>query len=145
MGGTDITVTGVSSRGEDAIFTFSDGHKAIFEAYSHGFGYQIEGLRRFSLFNGDVEVVVYNSRLYHAGPVKGEHEFVRVDAGYTLERIADYWSLARNHVNEEYYHKPNKQGREGDPQLWFPWRVTSEGWMDLERIQEKKVSLPAST
>lgn len=141
----ELKVTSVTSRGESATFEFADGHRVVLEGYSHGFGFQVEGLRHFYLFNGDAQVVRYDSRLYYAGPRDDEHRFVEVAEGYDLERIAAYWEAARNHVNEEYFNKPHREGRQGDKKLWFPWKLSGEGWLDLSAIKEGRTELPSPT
>lgn len=140
-----IVVTAVTTRGDTATIEFADGHRAAFEGYSHGFGYQIEGLRHFFLYRGSEKIVQYDARLHYAGPQDDEHRFVQVEEGYTVERIASYWEAAKMHLNDEYFEKPYNEGREGLSELWFPWRVTSEGWMDLRNIKEGRVPLPGST
>lgn len=139
---TDLRVTNVTSQGESATIEFEDGHRVVFEGYSHGFGYQVEGLRHFFLFNGEEQVVQYDSRLRRVGPSEDEHRFVQVAEGYDLERIAAYWEAARKYLNDEYFEKPYQSGTEGDPNLWFPWKVSGEGWMDLSAIKEGRKELP---
>lgn len=141
---TTLVVTRVTSQGESATFEFDDGHRVIFEGYSHAFGYQTEGLRHFFLFNGEEQVVQYDSRLRRVGPSEDEHRFVQVAEGYDLERIASYWEAARKYVNDEYFEKPYRSGTKGDPNLWFPWKVSGEGGMDLASIKEGRKELPAS-
>lgn len=138
-------VTSVSTRDDCAIFLFEDGHRVIFEGYKHGWGYQIEGLRRFRLFEGEEQVVQYDSRLRRVGPSDGEHQFVQVSEGYDRELIVSYWEAARTYINLEYLERPSEEGREGDPDLWFPWRIASEGWNDLRAIKEGQKELPVTS
>lgn len=135
-------VTKVTTRGDTAIIKFEDGHEANFEGYSHGLGYQIEGLRHFFLFREDEKVVQYDARLYYAGPQEDEHRFVHVAEGYTREVIVKYWEAAQMYLHEEYFQKPYDEGREEPMELWLPWRITCEGGLDLDRIKESQAPLP---
>ena len=138
-----LVVTSVTSRGNSATFNFEDGHRVIFDGYTHGFIYQIEGLRHFFLFNGEERVVQYDSRLRRNGPSEGEHQFVQVAEGYDLERIAAYWEAAANYTHEEYFAKPHREGTTSrNEDLWFPWRLSCEGGMDLRSIKDGTKELP---
>ena len=141
---TSLVVTSVTSRHDTAYFDFADGHRAAFEGYSHGFGYQIEGLRTFCLYRGSEKVVQYDSRLYREGPREDENRFVFVADGYTLEMIIGYWEAAKNYVHNEYFAKPYAEGRKGDEDLWFPWMVAKQGWVDLMLMKEGHIPLPAT-
>ncbi|MFO0882486.1 MAG: hypothetical protein U0491_03490 [Candidatus Saccharimonadales bacterium] len=141
---TALVVTKVTTRGDTAFIEFEDGHRAAFEGYSHGFGYQIEGLRAFYLFRGTELVVQYNSRLHREGPREDEHRFVLVADGYTTESVIGYWEAARRYLHNEYFTKPHEEGRDGDRDLWYPWMVTKEGWVDLMLMKEGHIPLPAT-
>ena len=135
-------VTSVACEDQDVIIEFSDGHRAIFEGYTHGWGYQIEGLRRFSLYLGEEEVVRYDSRLHRFAPNDDEYRFVHVANGYTLEQIIHYWESAAKYINEEYFEKPYKRGKDGRQELWRPWIITGKGKLDLQSIKEGLKPLP---
>jgi len=119
---------------------FSDGHKAHFEAYAHGFGYSIEGLRGFTLFKGDQKVFHYNSRLYRVGPQDDENKVAFCAEGYTQELAASYWRAASKYFRKEYFDK------EPSPEkLWWPWRVIcGEGRSDLENLEKGEAKVLAS-
>ncbi len=138
-----LIVASVSMRRDQAVFEFEDGHRAVFDPYSHGFGYQIEGLRHFSLYNGEEQVVQYNSRLYYAGPMDDEHKFVQVTDGYTIERIVDYWTAAKEYINNKY-NEAREEGEEAAGKLWLAWMVGTQGGIDLYSIKEGRVPIPES-
>ena len=123
------------------VVSFDDGHRAVFEPYTHGFGYQVEGLRHFFLYNGEQMVCQYDSRLYRCGPQEKEHRVASIADGYTSQRIAEYWRTASQHINEEYFEKPHRENRESPKELWYPWIVTSEGWQDVRVLEEGRTSL----
>ncbi|MFY9228376.1 MAG: hypothetical protein WAO28_03550 [Candidatus Microsaccharimonas sp.] len=136
MSNPTLVVTDVAMRGETATITFEDGHRVAFEGYTHGWGYQFEGLRHFFLFNGDEQVVQYNSRLRRAGPSDDEHRFVKVHPDYPIDRIVEYWEAARDYLRVEYMENG------GGDKLHWPWVLSSEGWQDLNMIKEGRKPLP---
>lgn len=136
-----LVVTSVSMRRDQAVFEFEDGHKAVFDPYSHGFGYQIEGLSHFFLYNGEEQVVQYDSRLYRSGPTDDEHKFVQVADGYPIERIVEYWMAAKEHINNKY-NEAREEGEEAAGKLWLAWMVGTQGWIDLRMIEKGQISLP---
>ena len=136
-----MKVLEVKIQGELVKVSFDDGHQAVFEPYRHGFGYQVEDLRQFLLYQGERLVCRYNARLYRCGPQKDEHRIVTIVDGYTPQRVAEYWRAAKHHLNEECFEKPYREGRECPEESWYPWIVTREGWQDVERLEEGKTSL----
>lgn len=142
MTNTEPKVTKVSSLGDSAIIDFEDGHQVVLEAYTHGWGYQIEGLRHFFLFNGTEKVVQYDDRLYYGGPRPDEFRFVEVADGYDIERIVSYWQAARTYLHQEFFEKPRAEGRKGADELWLPWKISVEAGMPLHYIKEGYRPLP---
>lgn len=131
-------VTSVTTRGENVVVEYGDGHKATFEPYRHGWGYQVEGLQHFLLYCGDRRVLQLNSRLYRAGPGKDEHCIVFLDPSYTQQQVAAYWDAAKKWLNENYLEK-SSHASEDPPEikdLWYPWVVVSAGWLDLDALCE---------
>ena len=118
--------------------------KAVFEVIRERFSYVIEDLKHFFLFNGEVQVVRYDARIYHSGPSEEQHRFVQVDEGYTHERIASYWQTARHYLHREYFEKPRDEGREHPTRLWYPWRVVSQGSADFLKVREGRACFPES-
>ncbi len=135
-----MNITEIREDGELVVVTFDDGHRAVFEPYTHGFGYQIEGLRHFFLYYGEQLVCQYNSRLHRCGPSKEEHRVITIADGYTPQRIAEYWRAASNYVDEEYFEKPYREKRKCPEKLWYPWKVIGEGGQDVEMLEEDKTS-----
>jgi len=119
----------VSERNGDVTVLFQDGHKAIFEPYSHGFGYQVEGLRRFVLKNEDDEtVVIVNGRLHRCGPMGDEGKIAQLGKGYTVQDIVKYWSGAREGIIEL---------EKGDnDKYWYPWILTGKGWIYIDSLKK---------
>lgn len=144
MTDTVPVVKSVTDHDDRATIEFEDGHRAVFEAYSHGWGFQIEGLRHFFLFKGDQQVAQYDARLHMAGPRDDEHRFVQVAEGYTVGMIASYWEAAQTHVGQEYFHKPYNEGRKCPDELWFAWRATCEGGLDLDKVKRGLALLPGT-
>lgn len=130
-------VTDVTEQNEDVRVTFSDGYVAVFEPYSHGFGYQVEGLRCFRLYLGNDEVAVYDARLHREGPREDEHKLRHLDESCTLETVVAHWQAAREYIHEEYFEKPYQGGLEHPKELWYPWKLTREGWQDIAELQEQ--------
>ena len=132
-----IQVLSVETRGDDVIVKFTDGHIAGFTPYSHGFGYQVEGLRSFRLYHAGETVCNYDARLYWSGPQEDEHKLKLLAEGYTQERAASYWKAARDYLHKEYFQKPDSKKLS---RLWYPWKlVCCEGGFDVERLAEGKV------
>jgi hypothetical protein len=129
-----IQVQSVYTSGDDVAVTFTDGFKARYEPYTHGFGYQVEGLRRFHLQSATKNVCEYNGRLYRAGPQSNEHKIVTLAEGWTQQQVAAYWQAAREYLNKEYFEKPDKKR---DEKLWYPWMlVCTEGGSDRQRLAD---------
>lgn len=122
---------------EDIEVVFDDGVSAIFEPYRHGSGYQIEGLRNFTLKNKSGIICKVNSRLYRSGPMNSENKIVEIHS-ITQEKVAEYWQQSKDFVTNKFYPK----GREGenykihDDSYWYHWRVVTEGWISLNLLKE---------
>ena len=136
-----MKVVDVKTMGRKVVFLFDDQHRAVFEPYSHGIGYQVEGLMAFSLFSGDELVCRYNARIHYSGPRSDEHMIVRIEQGYTPQCVASYWKSAKDHIHREYYEKPLAKDCEGPEELWYPWMVATQGWLDLKMLEEGKTKL----
>jgi len=121
------------------VVEFDDGMQTTFHPYRHGFGYQIEGLRRFTIVDKDGNMMVeYNARLYYSGPREDEHQFVQMADGWTKARIVEYWEKARKFCNELFWGEGGqKLGREPNDKWWYHWRVTMEGWIDLDKLRRE--------
>lgn len=118
--------------------TFNDGIVAYWEAYAHGFGYNIEGLRRYSLQQNNKTVFDYNARLFQGyDPSNTEENRIKFIApNWTQQQAAEYWTIARTYLDWAYF----KEG-ELDPKkrekLWWAWRIVcGEGYSDLEKLLE---------
>lgn len=137
----------VQERGSLVIVEFDNGINARFTPYSHGFGYQIEGLYTFELLKNEEVLFRYNSRLYRCGPQDDEHCISEMKEGITQEIAAEYWKKAKDFIISKFY--PN--GREGenykihDDNYWYHWRVAAtEGYYDLERLTQGKCKMMKS-
>ncbi len=132
-----LKVTKVETIGNDVFVHFDDSHRARFVPYfDNPPGGSVEGLRHLFLYRGEELVCQFDGRLHHAGPMPDECRIAKAADGYTPQRIAEYWQHAKTHVNEEYFEKPQRTGKEGSRELWFPWVVTSAGWIELGVLQE---------
>ena len=126
-------VTKVWTLYNDVYIEFENDFVTIFEPYTHGFGYSVEGLRRFHLQKGDDIICTYNDRLYYMGPQKDEHKIVLLDNTYTQQQVASYWRAARDYLNKEYIDKPEKKR---NIELWYPWKlVCMEGGYSLSALE----------
>ncbi len=69
-------VKGIGEKGGGIVEAdFANGLRARFFPYSHGFGYQIEGLERFVLLDPHGEPICeVNCRLYRCGPMPDENK-----------------------------------------------------------------------
>ncbi len=131
-----IAISNIKVVGEDVVIEFEDGHRAVFMPYRHGFGYQVEGLMHFTLFNRDDKVFEWHGRLYRAGPAAGEHRIAFVSDDYTQESVAAYWRVAKTHIHDEYFKKPFDADTEHPEELWYPWKVVcTEGGFDLQKLE----------
>lgn len=133
------------STSDQVMVIFEDGHRAIFMPYTHGLGYQIEGLQGFRLFDPDKMMVCeYNGRFYRMGPCENEHKLVLLAEGYTQQGVAAYWESAVSHIHNLFWQvDAQEEGEnESDHDFWYVWRVTSEGIMfGLTRLKEGKLEL----
>ena len=133
-------VTNVCTLYNDIYIEFENGFIAIFEPYAHGFGYNVEGLRRFHLKKDNDIICTYNDRLYYMGPQEDEHKIVALDNAYTQQQIASYWRAARDYLNKEYYNKPEKKR---NLKLWYPYRIVcfegESSLSDLEKGEAKMI------
>jgi hypothetical protein len=138
----ELTVKSVSMSGSNrAVVVFDDGYAAIFEGYSHGFGYQIEGFRSFELFDDDALIAKYNGRVNrYGGP--DENRFIHVAEGCTLEMIVRYWEVSIDHINKEYFIEPHQKSHTAPKELWFPWIITSESGAALQNIKAGRRPFP---
>lgn len=133
----------IETHGEDdrVVVKFKDGVFAIFVPYSHGIGYQIEGLRNFILTKDDKILCKINSRLYRNGPQKDEHKIEILSSELTREDIVEYWEKAKDFITGKFYFK----GKDGenykftDDKYWYLWRVATEGYFDLQHLKEGKM------
>lgn len=116
---------------------FDDGNRAIFEPYTHGIGYQIEGLRTFTLIDENNNTLCkINSRLYRAGPMEDENKISEI-TNITPEKVAEYWKSAKDFVTSKFYPK----GKEGEnykihDDYWYHWRVVTEGYFTYQYLKE---------
>ena len=134
-----VLIENICTQGDQVIVEYFDGHEAIFEPYSHGWGYQCEGLRSFTLLNkGKKEVFLYHSRLYREGPRKDEHKIVYIDSGYSQKKVAKYWRSVKSYLSWKYSSStPEKQD-----ELWWPWRlICGEGWVDFKSLEEDRAEM----
>jgi hypothetical protein len=130
----------VSKRESAVVIRFSDGLRAIFLPYSHGFGYQIEGLQRFGIEDAYGKLLVeYDARLYRCGPQENEHKIVHMEEGWSIPRIVAYWEAAKKYCAKLFYGKTGfpEIGVEPNQEWWYVWRVTQEGWIDLDALKNQ--------
>jgi len=126
----------VYTYGDIVHVVFTDNHTAVFEPYTHGYGYQVEGLRRFHLKQGTTIVCTFNGRLYRSGPRDDEDQLVKLASGYTQQQAASYWEAARKYLNKEYFEKSEKKREQ---RLWYPWMlVCTEGGQYFHQLMEGK-------
>jgi len=130
----EAKVKTVETQNSEVVVNFTDGYEARFEPYSHGWGYAVEGLRRFHLrYNGET-VCEYNARLYRFGPRNDENKIKFLQDGYTQQQVAAYWETAGAYLNAEYFKKERNKENE---HLWYPWMlVCTEGSFDLQRLSQ---------
>lgn len=131
------SVASVESYGQSAAILFEDGKKVVFEGYSHGFGYQLEGLRTFELYDGDKLIFHFDGRLHYGGPSEDEYRVVPVVGGCSIQMALNYWQAARRYLNDKYFKEPRDRGEdEGPRELWFPWRLQSLSGMPAQYMLE---------
>lgn len=138
-------VKNVRANSDMVMVDFQDGHRAVFSPYTHGFGYQIEGMREFELLDREeTKVCEYNGRLYRVGPAEDEFKLVLLSEGYTQQGVAAYWRSATSHIHNLFWRVDQEgDGRgETNQDFWYVWRVTSEGWMfGLTELEKGKLEL----
>lgn len=131
------------SESEKVVVKFEDGINAVFVPYSHGIGYQIEGLRNFFLVKNGQTLCEVNSRLYRCGPLDDEHKVKTLSPEITLKDVTEYWEKAKDFVTGRFYPK-GKSGENykiTDDKFWYQWRVVTEGYFDLQRLKEGKMEI----
>lgn len=135
-----VEAINTSTRGECVMVEFKDGNQTIFEPYRHGFGFQIEGLRTFTLTNkkGDV-ICKVNARLYYSGPQDDEYKIVSMTDGLTQKKVAEYWETARQFISSKFYPKGRDNYEIKDETYWYHERVAHEGYFYLQRLKEGKM------
>lgn len=129
-----IAVKEVLCRHDSVVVVFADGHEMRFEPYTHGFGYQIEGLRKFVLLKDEKEVCLYSGRLYRCGPSEDENVITFIDNGYTQEQVAHYWDIARKGIDKLF--NPDGQFDNTNKDYWYAWKVLGEGWEGFNNLRE---------
>lgn len=136
------TVTDAKTQGVSAVISFSDGHTAIFEGFSEGYGSTINYLRHFILRRSEQAVVRFDSKTQRGGPYPDDHQFVEVADGYSIERIAAYWEAAWEYVLEHFIQKPNRDNSGIPWHLGYPYHVIDVSLDDLRAIQAGSMPLP---
>ncbi|OGC94160.1 MAG: hypothetical protein A2W25_12310 [candidate division Zixibacteria bacterium RBG_16_53_22] len=115
---------------------FDDGHSATFEPYAHGFGYGIEGLRRFILSKGDQLVFQYDARLYRAEPQTDEEQVVFAANGYAQQLAAEYWNEAKRFADSLFRPGGWDNDSPSDGRYRLAWKVIGEGWIGLSNLKD---------
>ncbi len=104
--------------------SFTDGHTAVFEPNLRYF--QVEGLERFLLKQGDIIVCTF----YGANVDR----LTKLEEGYTQQQVASYWEAAREYLNKEYFEKPDEKR---DEKLRHPWiLVCMNSWQYYLQLRE---------
>lgn len=138
-----LTITDVTRQGVSAIVSFSDGHTAIFEGFTEGFGSSINYLRHFILRKDGERVAQFDSKLRRGGPYPEDHRFLEVADGYTIDRIVSYWEASWEHVLEEFIRKPDRENTSMPMHLGFPYHIMDASLHELQSIQAGHYPLPA--
>lgn len=136
----------IGVRGEVVEVEFADGFRAQFDPYSHGFGYQIEGLRTFVLFDKEGKPVCeVNCRLYRCGPMPDEGRIKALRQGWTQQQAAAYWTASKKAVNRLYFPPDGDIGhcKQSDKKYWYAWKVIGEGWMYIDWLVKGEMDMVA--
>lgn len=132
-------VKSVVTNGDKVTVVFSDGHSAIFEGFrDEEYERELEGLKHFSLFYEEEQVVQYDGRIFYSGPSENQHRFTQVAEGYKYQRIASYWQAAWGYVNQRH----TREARRVSSGYAAPWKVLYGGLKDLEKIKSGMARLP---
>ncbi len=130
----------VRAYAEEIIIEFDDQLETVFVPYTHGVGYQIEGLRSFELrtINGTT-LFKYNARLYRCGPQEDENKIVTMGIDWTQQKAALYWRKSKEYVTKLFnphgtYDKTNKN-------YWYHWKVLTEGVFDLIHLEKNECKM----